>query len=226
MTKKDKAIYLRKNEGRSYNEICEKTGIAKSTLSYWLKDVPISKRYQKRLNNRNPAKNASHKSHIKSGETWRNKNKDIRKSYQLEGRKEAKGFNLHLTGCMLYWAEGSKCRNSIKFTNTDLSMVEIFIDFLSKCYGITKSDMKIRCQSHVLSEFSLTEVEEYWIKQLGLTKNNLSKGTTEQRIPKKKSVKYPYGICTVIVNNTKILQQIYGSIKEYAGICNEEAWIF
>lgn len=36
---------------------------------------------------------------------------------------------LHLAGCMLYWAEGAKSRNTIEFANSDPNMVRLFCRF-------------------------------------------------------------------------------------------------
>ena len=51
--RKDKnlAIKLRK-QGYSYNQINDKLGISKSTLSYWLRDIKISSQAQNKINSR------------------------------------------------------------------------------------------------------------------------------------------------------------------------------
>jgi hypothetical protein len=38
---------------------------------------------------------------------------------------------------MLHWAEGSKRRNSVTFTNSDDALVALFLRFLRRCYGVT-----------------------------------------------------------------------------------------
>ena len=35
-----------------------------------------------------------------------------------------------MAGCMLYWAEGAKERNVVKFANSDAAMVRFFVRFL------------------------------------------------------------------------------------------------
>ena len=35
------AEQLRADEGLSYNEIAARTGLSKSTLSHWLRDIPL-----------------------------------------------------------------------------------------------------------------------------------------------------------------------------------------
>jgi hypothetical protein len=43
---------------------------------------------------------------------------------------------LHQAGCMLYWAEGSKARNTLKFANSDRQMVRFFRHFLTDALGV------------------------------------------------------------------------------------------
>src|SRR6478672_126704 len=47
------AVAMRK-EGRSYREIREEVGVAKSTLSLWLRDVPLTEEQQLALARRGP----------------------------------------------------------------------------------------------------------------------------------------------------------------------------
>jgi len=44
------------------------------------------------------------------------------------------------------------------------------------------------------------------------------------RASRKRVSKLPFGTCNVIVNNTRILQAIYGSIQELAGFDRPE-WL-
>lgn len=48
MNRKEQAIWLRK-QGRSYREIEKELGVARSTLSYWLKNVDISEVHSLKL---------------------------------------------------------------------------------------------------------------------------------------------------------------------------------
>jgi hypothetical protein len=47
-----------------------------------------------------------------------------------------RGNVLHATGCMLFWAEGSRNRNTLCFTNSDPAMVRFFVGFLRTCFGV------------------------------------------------------------------------------------------
>jgi hypothetical protein len=43
-----------------------------------------------------------------------------------------------MAGCMLYWAEGAKERNTVKFVNSDVAMVRLFVNFMKGCFGVRR----------------------------------------------------------------------------------------
>ena len=56
---------------------------------------------------------------------------------QEEGRQLAERCEaLHVAGCMLYWAEGAKDRNQIRFTNSDPEMARFFVRFLRTYFNL------------------------------------------------------------------------------------------
>jgi hypothetical protein len=218
---KEKAIRLRKS-GLSYNEIMKKLNneVSKSTLSLWLRDIKLSEHKQKRLHDNNPANGIN-----TNYERLREAGIQRRKNYQKNGEIECKNMNLHLLGCMLYWAEGANDKHSVRFTNTDVEMLKIFIKFLKECFGLKPSDILFKCHIHVNLQRNIEEVEEYWRKQLELPKSSLRKHTVEVRDNKSKKLKYQNGCCTIMVHKTEIAQRIFGAIKCYSGSQDKDKWI-
>ena len=102
-----------------------------------------------------------------------------------------------MTGCMLYWAEGSKRRNDVEFTNSDPDMVRKFVEFLSRCYGVAPDDVRLTLNVHL--------------------DNGLRLGARTRR-------SLPYGTARVVVHSRFVVQSIYGAIQEYAGASRPE-WI-
>ena len=46
---------------------------------------------------------------------------------------------------MLYWAEGSKSRNSVQFVNSDPMMVRYFAEFLRAHYQVPDEAFRVDC---------------------------------------------------------------------------------
>ena len=116
-------------EGASLGEIAAATGCAKSTISLWVRDVPLREEQLVALadRNRDRARKVGHLA-------WSRQNRDRRTAAQADGRRRAQDREpLHLAGCMLYRAEGAKNRNTVTFTNSDVDMMVFFLEFLRRC---------------------------------------------------------------------------------------------
>lgn len=218
----------------SIREISSKTGLAKSTLSGWLKNVELTAEQKNLLSERNPATTEYHKSG--KSRTWlyaitvqrKINSKAKRVSYQRDGANRVKNGvdSLFVTGCALYWAEGSKKKDSAILCNTDANMLRIFILFLETCFKIEKSRISFSVQYHKREDES--KIRSYWLLTLGLPESSARKFyCSDNRVVTGKKTKiHPNGICSVMLHDTKIVQMIYGAIKELNGIKDEALWIF
>jgi hypothetical protein len=128
---------------------------------------------------------------------------------------------------MLYWAEGAKGRNSIQFSNSDPHMVVLFQRFLTTTLGIPREQVLFSINVYTNNGMTLEEIERHWLDLLGLPAANARKHMTNH-MPKSSSGraknKLPYGVCTLRIHNTWMLQHIYGAIQEYAGF-EEPSWL-
>ncbi|MGH2998775.1 MAG: hypothetical protein ACRDNM_05680, partial [Gaiellaceae bacterium] len=71
-----------------------------------------------------------------------------RRSYQEHGRRLARERGArYAAGCMLYWAEGAKRRNSVKITNSEPELLAFFADFLRSELDVPSSAMRLSCKS-------------------------------------------------------------------------------
>ncbi len=100
---REQARTLRQEQGLSIIEIAEKVGVAKSSVSMWVRDIVLSPEHEEALrwnNKRIDAQRAGSQANV-------TKHRALREQYQEEGRIKAREGNLlHSQGCMLYWAEG------------------------------------------------------------------------------------------------------------------------
>ena len=143
MKKKNKeqqrVIVLRKR-GFSFREIKnqltqEGMSAAKSSISCWVKDIELTQKQKKRLDQLrvdNGYNSANHNMtlHQKYKER-RMKCRDIGKQRIVDNDRDFRDL------CLLYWAEGSKTgRNSVSFINSDEYMMVLFVDLMNKCFDI------------------------------------------------------------------------------------------
>jgi hypothetical protein len=151
-----------------------------------------------------------------------------RREAQAEGRAHARRTEpRHFAGCMLYWAEGSRNRNALLFTNSDPAMVRFFVRFLRASFEVPDDRIRITCNLFADHADRQREIEEFWLTLLDLPRTCLCKSTVNvysKYSKKKRRNKLPYGTCRVAVHDTGLVQHIYGAIQEYGGFDREE-WL-
>ena len=221
---REKARLLRRHEGRSIKEIASLLGVARSSVSLWVRDIELTREQHAALQARNGLHDRQRLARAVMSENARCRRRDA----QAEGRRRAKtGDRLYVAGCMLYWAEGSRNRNRLVFTNSDPEMVRIFVTFLRRRFRVDPNRVRVTCNLFADHKQRQHEIEQFWIRVTGLPPASLCKSTVNHYSPhrqKKRKNKLPYGTCRVVVNSTEIVQTIYGSIQELAGFDRPE-WL-
>ena len=128
---------------------------------------------------------------------------------------------------MLYWAEGTKSRGRIEFTNSDADMVLFFRRFLTEALAIERDEIVMTLNVYTTNGRSVAEIERYWLDLLDLPDSAVRKHAVNH-MPTSSSGravnKLPNGVCTLTVHSTWMLQHIYGAIQEYAGF-EQPAWL-
>jgi hypothetical protein len=128
---------------------------------------------------------------------------------------------------MLYWAEGGKARNSVRLTNADPEVLAFFARFLREEFDVADSAMSVYCNLFADHLRDQVEIEDFWLQTLALPRSALRKSMVNvysKYSQKKRMNKLPYGTCRLVVNSTRIVQTIYGSIQEYGGFDRPE-WL-
>jgi len=160
---------------------------------------------------------------------WAARKRDERRAYQREGRRRARqGDALHQAGCMLYWAEGTKDRNVLKLSNSDVNLVRFFHRFLVTSFDLRPIEFAVSLHVYSGNGLAIAEIERHWLAALRLPRSCLRKHSVDMRPSSSmgsKRNKLPFGVCTLrVLRSTPILQHIYGAIQEY-GDFEEPAWL-
>ncbi len=163
---KAKAIALRK-KGYSYNDIIERLPVAKSTLSNWLKDLPLSQEEKKTLKKQRQAN--TDRGRIKAAAAHRRNRLNREKVLYQKAREE---FNKYIqdpffqVGLSLYWAEGSKRNNFFAFSNSDPDMIDIMLLWIKRFLGFNRSEVYLRLYIH--KPYANENCEKLWADKLNL----------------------------------------------------------
>lgn len=218
--KRIKARELR-SQGMAIKKIAEELNVSPSSISLWVRDIALSTEQIEFLKQQNPIfNNQLHGSKVRAEDA-----REIRLEYQMAGRLQAKKINLlHQAGCMLFWAEGKKNKNTCSFTNSDAEMIKLFIKFLRECFYVTNDKITLTINCYTTNGLSKENIENYWLSILQLDFSSLRKGQENLRPRSATNAvrhhKLLYGVVCLSVNSTEIVQHIYGAIQEYAGFNN------
>jgi transposase-like protein len=213
---------LRRHEGLSIKEIARRVGVAQSSVSVWVRDVELTEEQASALVAR------IYRGHVKGRTINAALRRDTRRLAQEAGRELARrGDPLHLAGCMLYWAEGAKERNQLRFSNSDPEMVRFFVEFLKSHFQLRDEDIRVTCNLFADHLQRQHQIEQFWLDTAGLPRSCLCRSTVNvysKYSKKKRQNKLPYGTCRIVVSRTRVTQSIFGAIQEYAGF-ERPAWL-
>ena len=183
--KDDLRVVARKmrQEGRSYREIRAVVPVSKSTLSLWLKDVPISEEQAALLN----------QMRIDAGQRRATALKARRIATQQRIWKQAAGQigtlsdrELLIAGVIAYWAEGAKAKpwravERLQFVNSDPTMIRLFIQWL-RLLGVTLDDLIFRISIHENADYQ--QALRFWADEVGVSQSVFRRPTLKKHNPR------------------------------------------
>lgn len=148
LQQKQQAISLRKR-GMSMNEISEMVGVAKSTVSLWVRDVSVSKQGRKLLE-------LKMSNGQKSGIIARKKQTEEKLLFAQKQALEIievlpQSQDIYKLYCaLLYWCEGSKSNQDsyFAFTNSDPALIKAFMFLLRESFVLDEKKFRVCVHLH------------------------------------------------------------------------------
>lgn len=224
----NRALELRQ-AGWSYKMIETEIGVARSTLSGWLRNVTVVEydpRVQQRVlkNQQLAAQRNRERAEVSQ--------QQIQAETAIEMRDLLHGGlsnrELFLMGLMLYWAEGGKTHHHISLSNSDPLVVKIFVLWLEQCLGVQRN--QLRANVHAYPDVDVDNTEAYWADVIGINRNQFYKIQIDYRANKtvEKCGKLPHGTVHVTVlgvGRANLHRRIMGWIAglgDYVGVVTRE----
>jgi transcriptional regulator with XRE-family HTH domain len=200
---KGKAFVLRR-AGKSYREISDELGVAKSTLSNWFQGVDFSKAIRAELTKQANKKSAQH---LRDLNRVRGIALEVHyEQAEKEALKEMKLYRnipLFTAAVATYWGEGDMAsKNHIRMTNTDPRMLKIFYEFLLRICDADTS--RISLALFIYKDLDEKKCKRYWTKQLGIKKFHKTQ-ILPSRHPTKK---LPFGVASIVLTDTYLKRKM------------------
>ena len=208
---KNKAIKMRES-GMSYSQIKAELGVSKSTLSLWLRDLPLSDTRLRELRDFNQVR--IEKTRLKKQQKRSMRLDSVANKASVDiGRISNR--ELLIAGFFLYWAEGGKTKNyTTTLSNTDPMMIRAFIKWLALIGG---SKEKVYVRLHLYSDMTEKKEIEYWSREIDLPQKQFRKSYIKtSKLSDLTYVTKGHGTCNVIFPGRDVTEYVLQGLKVIA----------
>ena len=208
-----KARELR-SKGFSVREISQKIRCAKSSVSGWVSDIPLTSEQIARLKSnqdKGRAKAANHPNSPKH--VWARIRTDFIESASKEISNQCSKGVLKVVGSALYWAEGYKASvNMVNFSNSDPLMISLMMRFFRGVCNVPEN--KFRGIVHIHPHLNVKRALVFWSKVSGIPASQFHKTQFGiSRASKHKRDTLPLGTFRIVICDTRLRSKIQGWIK-------------
>ncbi len=202
-----------RTKGWSLRAISSKINCSKSTVSKWIRDIPLTeKQIQQLKSNQDRAriKAANHPNSPKK--KWENIRLKITTASAREISKRYSLEDLRNIGAALYWAEGyTASRNSIIFANTDPRMIQLMMLFFRRVCNVPES--KFRGKVAIHPHLNTKKAEKFWSKVSKIPVRQFNKPLLAvSRASKGKRDTLPMGTFSILIGDVYTCSKIKGWI--------------
>ena len=214
---KEAAKKMRKS-GISISDIALDLGVAKSTVSFWCKDIVLTEFAIRKIKTK--GKINSVRGLLRYAESKRRERIERNVLQKQEGVKIlglVSNRDILMIGLGLYWGEGYKYENGeLGFTNSSPFLIRFYFKWL-KLWNIEKDSLIFRLTINEFFRRNESTIKFFWVNFLGIKKEQFSKTTYIKTNLKKASLKNKErykGILRVKVRRgTALRNKILGAIE-------------
>ncbi len=173
-----------RSQGMDYEEIAAALGVAKGSVSLWVRDLPTPARLSYAECRKRSAEG--------SARYWAVE-RPAREAHRKAAREAAAAEIGHLTdreiliaGAIAYWCEGAKSKphrrsDRVIFTNSDPAMIQFFLRFLDAT-GTRRTDLAFRVFIHENAD--VESAQRFWLEVTGATADQFLSPTLKRHNPR------------------------------------------
>jgi hypothetical protein len=196
---REKARALRA-ESRTLREIAEILGVAQSSVSLWVRDIPVEIRRQTPVSRR---PNSLHEAKLAEIATC-----------DREGRTRIGVLSeaaFLAAGAALYAGEGAKRDGKVSFANTSDDMIRFFCRWLRNFFAIDESRLRLRIYLH--DGLDIDAAETHWSGVTGIPKRQFNRPYRAAADPSIRAAKHQFGCAYVDYHCSRTHREVMGLIR-------------
>jgi len=212
LVEKEIARNLRK-KGYSMNQIVKETGLTKSSVSVWVRDIVLTKAQKKKISERGRSLES-----IERRLLIRLSNEKAKRQVVIdEAKKDYTNISpeeLKIIGIILYLGEGGKTeRGTARLSNSDPLVIKIMMRFFREICNVPED--KFRGNIHTFAHADVKKTEKYWSKIAGIPRSQFQKTYIKASSASlQKRYTLPYGTFSINICDTKLFLTIMGWIEK------------
>jgi hypothetical protein len=194
----DQAVRLRL-QGRSYREIQAILGVSKSSLSLWLRDIPLTEEHRVALAEKKLAAVRRRAASLHAASRAKEERLANEAAAQISMLSEGELF---VAGVVAYWAEGAKTkpwgrRERVEFINSDPGLIRLFLSWLD-LVGVSKEELTYRVAIHESAD--VEAALRFWSDVVQAPLGRFLRTTLKRHNPRtvRKNVGHRYYGCLVV----------------------------
>lgn len=198
--------------GYSIKEVAILFKISPSTASRWLREINLDSQAIARLNKRKIYGQEKSRKILIAKATVINEQIARKARFSLNKIPSSKELS-KLFCALLFWCEGSKSNNSLKFTNSDPQLIKLFLKLLRA--GYTIDEKKFRALMHLHQYHNETRQRHFWQEITGIPKEQFNRSYMKPNTGKNKRKNYP-GCLAIAYYDSKVakeLASLYNSFR-------------
>lgn len=186
-----------RGQGMDYTEIVSALGVAKSSISLWVRDLPVPAR----LSHAECAQRS-----VEGTRRYWTAERPARQARRAAVREAAAAQidgltdrELLIAGAVAYWCEGAKSKphrrnDRVIFINSDPALIRFFLRFLDAT-GTARADLIFRIYIHESAD--VAAAQRFWLEITGVTADQFRRPTLKRHNPQtiRKNVGEDYRGC-------------------------------
>lgn len=213
-TRERKLAQKLRRAGWSLRAIAREIKCSKSSVSAWIRNIPLTTEQIERLKSnqdKGRAKAAQHPNSPK--QKWERIRSGIIEESSQEIPSNFSNLDLKILGTALYWAEGYNASRSVfLFSNSNPKMIKVMMKFLREICRVPKEKIKGRINIH--PHLNIKKAKKFWLGITGISKKNLNKPLLAvSKASKQKRDTLPLGTFNIIICDVILASRIKGWIK-------------
>jgi hypothetical protein len=183
-------------------QIADELGVAKSTVSIWVRGVD----FVPRPRNRGAPSQRLHPMHVaRLAEVEHLRSEGVARIGELT-RKE-----FLVAGTAMYAGEGSKTDGRVTFANSDARMILFFVQWLRAFFPVDETRLRLRLYLH--QGLDLDATNQFWSRLTAIPTSQF--GAPYRAVPDSslRSKKHPLGCPSIVYNCTRTHRAIMGLVE-------------